>query len=87
MIERSIPRVDLTHYRPAMPFANREISFRGFVQFSIVTILKNHPLGNLKSNYLGIFQSFKLCILMDKNRFNLSLKFKLNFKYLGLGLR
>jgi len=28
----------LTHYRPAMPFGNRNMNFRGSFQFSIVTI-------------------------------------------------
>jgi len=26
-----------------------------------------HPSGNLKFNYLGVFQSLKLCILVEKN--------------------
>jgi len=30
----------LTHFRPAMPFGNRKIYFRGSFQFSIVTIKK-----------------------------------------------
>jgi len=34
----------LTPNRPAMPFANRKISFRGSFQFSIVTIQKISPL-------------------------------------------
>jgi len=40
----------LTH-RPAMPFGNRTIYFRGSFQFSIVTML---PSGNPNFNYLGI---------------------------------
>jgi len=28
---------------------------------------KYHPSGNLKFNYLGISQSLKLCILMEKS--------------------
>jgi len=31
----------LTHYRPAMPFGNRNNYFIGLFQFSIVTIKKN----------------------------------------------
>jgi len=41
--------------------------FRGSFQFSIVIIKKKyHPSGNRKFNYLGIFQSLKLRILMEK---------------------
>ena len=57
----------LTHYRPAMPSGNRNIYFIGSFQFSIFMILKISPLGNLKVNNLGIFQSLKLHILMEKN--------------------
>jgi len=40
--------------------------FIGFFRFSIVTIQKiSHPR-NLKLGYLGIFQSLKLRILMEK---------------------
>ena len=47
---------------------------------------KYHPSGNLKFNNLGIFQSLKLRILMEKF---LSISLKLNFawfhsKYFGL---
>jgi len=31
---------------------------------------KYHPLENLKFNYLGVFQSLKLRISMEKNPFN-----------------
>jgi len=34
----------LTHFRPAMPFGNRKIYFKGSFQFSIVTIEKISPL-------------------------------------------
>jgi len=34
----------LTHYRPTMPFGNREFYFIGSFQFSIVTIKKISPL-------------------------------------------
>jgi len=34
----------LTHYRPAMPFGNRKLYFRGSFQFTIVTIQKILPL-------------------------------------------
>jgi len=36
--------VGLTHYRPAMPFANRKIYFRGSFEFSIFAISKISPL-------------------------------------------
>jgi len=40
---------------------------------SALSQFKNyHPSGNLKFNYLGIFQSLKLRILMEKNPFNFS---------------
>ena len=43
----SSDRLKLTLYRPAMPFGNRKIYFRGSFQFSIVTIQKNiTPLEN-----------------------------------------
>jgi len=57
----------LTRYRPAMPIGNRNIYFKGSFQFSLVTFKKYHPSGNLKFNYLGIFQSLKLRNLMGKN--------------------
>jgi len=60
----------LTHYRPAMAFGNRKIYFTGFFQFSI------HRSGNLKFNYLGIFESLKLRILMETI---LPISLKLNF--------
>jgi len=52
----------LTHYRPAMLFRKNVL---GSFHFRIV-IQKNitHPSGNLKFNYLGIFLSIKLRILM-----------------------
>jgi len=44
---------------------------------SVLTQFKKyHPLGNLKCNYLGIFQSFKMRISMEKI---LSISLKLNF--------
>jgi len=54
-----------------MQFGNKEIYFRGSFQFNAVTT-KYHPTGNLKFDYLGIFQSLKLRILMEKNPFNFS---------------
>jgi len=43
---------------------------------------KYHPSGNLKFNYLGIFQSLKLRIVMGKI---LSISLKLNFSPNTLG--
>jgi len=49
---------------------------------SVLSQLKKyHPYGNLKFNYLGIFQSLKLRILMEKNPFNFS---EFHSKYFGL---
>jgi len=64
-----------------MPFGNRKIHFREYFQFSIVTIKKYHPSGNLKFTNLGIFQSLKLRILKKK-----SFQFLLIYhsKYFGL---
>jgi len=40
---------------------------------SVLSQLKKyHPSGNLKFNYLGIFQSLKLCISLAKSHFNFS---------------
>jgi len=38
----------LTHYRPAMPFGNRNIYFKGSFKFSIVKIKIYHPHRNRK---------------------------------------
>ena len=59
-----------------MQFGNRKFCFRGSFQFNTVTIHKISPLWNLKFDYLGIFQSLKLRILMEKI---LSISQKLNF--------
>ena len=66
----------LTHYRPAMPFGNRNIYFRGSFHSRIVSIKKKHPSGNLKFNNLDIFQSLKLHYLTRKI---LQISLKLNF--------
>jgi len=59
-----------------MPFGNRKKYFRGSsVQFC-ENLKKYHPSGNLKFNYLDIFQSLKLRILMEKI---LPISLKLNF--------
>jgi len=56
--------------------------FRGYFQFSIITIQKYHPPGNPKLNYLGDFQSLKLRISMEKI---VSISLKLNFSPNTLG--
>jgi len=51
---------------------------------SVLSKLKIYqPSGNLKFNYLGIFQSLKLRILMGKK--NLSISLELNFTPNALG--
>jgi len=65
-----------------MPFGNRKKYFTESFQFSIVTILKISPSGNLIFNYLVIFPSLKLRILMGKF---LSISLKLNFTPNTLG--
>jgi len=67
----------LTHYRPTMPFGNRKIYFRGDLFSSALSQFeKYHPSGNMYFHNLGIFQSFKLCILVGKV---LPISLKLNF--------
>ena len=61
-----LDRGALTCYRPAMPFGNRKKYFKGSSQFSIVTVWKISPSGNLKFNNFGIFQSLKLHFLMEQ---------------------
>jgi len=67
-----------------MPLSNRKKYFRGSFQFSIVTVQKYHPCGNLKFNYLGIFQTLKLRILMGRI---LSTSLKLNVTPNTLGCK
>jgi len=60
-----------------MPFGNRKKNIlEDLFQFSIVTVGKFHPSGNLKFNNLGIFQSLNLRILAEKI---LPISRKLNF--------
>jgi len=66
-----------------MPFGNRKNYFRGSFEFKIVRIKeKYHPSGNMKFNNLGIFQSSKLRMFMEKI---LSMSLKLNFTPNTLG--
>jgi len=64
-----------------MPFGNKTNILQGSFQFSIVRTKKKQS-GNPKFNYLGIFPSLKLRILMEKF---LSISPKLNFTPNTLG--
>jgi len=56
-----------THFRPAMPFANRKKNILEDLFSSVMSLSKKyHPSGNLKFNDVGIFQSLKLRILLGK---------------------
>jgi len=57
----------LTHYRPAMPLGTRKKNILEDLFSSVLSQFKKyHPSGNLKFNYLGIFQSLIFHILMEK---------------------
>jgi len=49
-----------------MPFGNRKKYFRGPFHSVLSQYKKYHPSENLKFKYLGIFQSLKLPILIEK---------------------
>jgi len=58
-------------------FGNRKKNILQDLSSSVLSKFKNHhPSGNLKFNNLGIFQSLKLRIIMEKF---LLVSFKLNF--------
>jgi len=58
----------LTLYHPAMPFGNRKKNILEDLFSSVLSQFKKYPpSGNLKFNHLGIFQSLKLRILMEKS--------------------
>ena len=61
MLSVDILQWSFTHYRPA---SEKKYLTRSF-PFSI-TVKKYHSSGNLKFNFLGIFQSLKLRILMEE---------------------
>jgi len=65
-----------------MPFGNRKIYFEDFFSSVLSQLKMYHSSVNLKFNYLGIFQSLKLRILMGKV---LSISLKLNFTPNTLG--
>jgi len=48
-----------------MPFGDRKFILQNF--FSSIQFKKYHPSGNLKLKYLGIFQSLKLRISIEKS--------------------
>jgi len=57
--------VELTHYRPAMPFGNIKKNVLVDLFISVLSQLnKYHPSENLQFKDLGIFQSLKLRNLM-----------------------
>jgi len=56
----------ITHYRPAMPFGNRKNILEDLFSSALSQFKKYHPSGNLKLIYLGIFQTVKFRILMEK---------------------
>jgi len=58
--------MQLAHYRPAMPFGARKNISRDLLSSVLSPYKKYHPPGNLKVKYLGIFQSLKFRILMEK---------------------
>jgi len=68
----SLPQrnVLLTHYRPAMPFGNGEITLEDLFSLVLSQFKKYHSSGNLKFNNIGIFQSLKMRILRGKNPSN-----------------
>jgi len=51
-----------------MPFGNRKLKKKEDFFSSVLSQFKKyHPSGSLKFNYLGVFQSLKLSILMKKS--------------------
>jgi len=66
-----------------MPFGNRKKNTLEDLFRSVLSQFKKYrPSGNLKFNYLGIFQSSKLRILMGKI---LTISLKVNFTINTLG--
>jgi len=66
-----------------MPSGNRNKYFReSFLVQYLSQFKKFHPSGNVVFNYLGIFQSLKLRIFMEKILF---ISLKLNFTSNTLG--
>jgi len=65
-----------------MPFGNRKYILEDIFSSAFSQFKKYHPSGNMNFNYLCIFQSLKLHILMEKM---LSISLKLNFTPNTLG--
>jgi len=74
--------MQLTHYRPAMPFGYRKKYFRGSFSSVLPQFKKYHPSGNLRFNNLGFSQSLKLRILVENS---LPISLKLNVTTITLG--
>jgi len=73
----------LTLYRPVIPFGNRKENILDDLFSSVLSLFKKYlPSRSLKFKNLGIFQSLKLRILVEKI-FQISLK--LNFTPNTLG--
>jgi len=66
----------LTHYRPAMPFGNKKNNLEDLFSSVWSQFKKYLSFENLKFSYLGILQSLKLHILMEKI---ISIYLKLSF--------
>jgi len=65
MYENFLKLCRLTPYRPAMPFGNRKKNIpEDLFSSELLQFKKYHPSRNPKFNYLGIFQSLKLRILI-----------------------
>jgi len=80
---------NLTHYRQAMPLDDcrfcsetEKITLEDLLYSVLSHFKKYHPSGNLKFNNLGIFQSLKFRILMEKIFHYFKAKF--HSKYFGL---
>jgi len=63
----------LTHYRPAKPFGIDKNILEDLFSSGLSQFQKYQPLGNLKFNNSGIFQSLKLRPEVEK-KFPISLK-------------
>jgi len=68
---------------PSDAIGSRKIILEDLFSSVLSQFKKYHPSGNLKLNYLRIFQSLKLRILMKKKIVSISLK--LNFIPTTLG--
>jgi len=53
-----------------MPLGNKKNISGDLFSSALLKFKKYHPSGNLKFNYLGISQSSKLRIFMEKNPLN-----------------